>query len=75
MDEEFFETWKGIAYKMARSERWCRYMARREQDPLPVFKVGGIVRLNGSDLNDWLSRQRTRSMPLVSSPPSLQLIA
>jgi hypothetical protein len=37
-------------------------MARREADPLPVFKVGGIVRLNGDDLADWLSRQRDRTV-------------
>ena len=37
-------------------------MARRTSDPLPVFKVGGIVRLTASDLNDWLSRQRDRSL-------------
>jgi hypothetical protein len=37
-------------------------MARRAADPLPVFKVGGIVRLNSNDLEDWLSRQRERSM-------------
>jgi hypothetical protein len=37
-------------------------MARRAGDPLPVFKVGGIVRLNSSDLEDWLVRQRDRSM-------------
>jgi hypothetical protein len=58
----FVETWKGIAGALGRSERWCRYMARAAQDPLPVFKVGGIVRLNASDLEDWLSRQRTRSL-------------
>jgi hypothetical protein len=58
----FFETWKGIAYALGRSERWCRYMARREEDPLPVFKVGGIVRLNHEDLDDWLTRQRDRTM-------------
>lgn len=58
----FVETWKGIATALGRSERWCRYMARRAGDPLPVFKVGGIVRLNSSDLEDWLSRQRDRSM-------------
>ncbi len=58
----FVETWKGIATALGRSERWCRYMARRAGDPLPVFKVGGIVRLNNSDLEDWLSRQRDRSM-------------
>ena len=49
----FVETWKGIATALGRSERWCRYMARRAGDPLPVFKVGGIVRLNHSDLEDW----------------------
>jgi hypothetical protein len=66
----FVETWKGIATALGRSERWCRYMARRTGDPLPVFKVGGIVRLNTSDLEDWLSRQRDRSMrlPAVALP-------
>ena len=58
----FVETWKGIATALGRSERWCRYMARRGADPLPVFKVGGIVRLNNNDLEDWLARQRDRSM-------------
>jgi hypothetical protein len=58
----FVETWKGIATALGRSERWCRYMARRAGDPLPVFKVGGIVRLNTNDLEDWLGRQRDRSM-------------
>jgi hypothetical protein len=58
----FVETWKGIAMALGRSERWCRYMARRASDPLPVFKVGGIVRLNHGDLEDWLGRQRASSM-------------
>ena len=58
----FVETWKGIATALGRSERWCRYMARRAGDPLPVFKVGGIVRLNNDDLEDWLARQRERSI-------------
>ncbi len=54
----FVETWKGIAFSVGRSERWCRYMARRGQDPLPVFKLGGIVRLNQVDLEAWVERQR-----------------
>ena len=64
----FVETWKGLATALGRSERWCRYMARRTGDPLPVFKVGGIVRLNTSDLEDWLVRQRDRSMRIPASP-------
>jgi hypothetical protein len=81
----FVETWKGIATALGRSERWCRYMARRGADPLPVFKVGGIVRLNHTDLEDWLSRQRDRSMrvpavaaeiaPVAIEESALRLIA
>jgi hypothetical protein len=59
--DSYVETWKGIAFAVNRSERWCRYMARRTQDPLPVFKVGGIVRLNKVDLDAWLGRQRASS--------------
>jgi hypothetical protein len=81
----FVETWKGIATALGRSERWCRYMARRGGDPLPVFKVGGIVRLNHTDLEDWLARQRDRSMrvpavaaeiaPVALEESALRLIA
>jgi hypothetical protein len=75
----FVETWKGIATALGRSERWCRYMARKPGDPLPVFKVGGIVRLNHSDLEDWLSRQRDRSIrtpvPMTADDVALRLIA
>ena len=63
----YVETWKGIAHALGRSERWCRYMAQRTDDPLPVFKVGGIVRLNGEDLEDWLGRQRDRSMMIPAA--------
>ena len=60
-------------------------MAQRAADPLPVFKIGGIVRLNQNDLEDWLSRQRGRSLArpvleaLISQPAAtptpLKLIA
>jgi hypothetical protein len=72
---EFYETWKGIAYKLQRSERWCRYTARRSHDPLPVFKVGGIVRMNEDDLVAWLDRQRFRNMPSQAQATGLKLIA
>ena len=77
----FVETWKSIATLVGRSERWCRYMARRGTDPLPVFKVGGIVRLNHGDLEDWLMRQRERAIgPAQAAVPAndelaLRLIA
>jgi hypothetical protein len=66
----YVETWKGIAHALGRSERWCRYMAQRSDDPLPVFKVGGIVRLNGDDLADWLVRQRGRSLAQPAAAPT-----
>jgi hypothetical protein len=44
-----------------------------------VFKVGGIVRLNHGDLEDWLARQRERSMrvptPIAPVTEGLRLIA
>jgi hypothetical protein len=58
---QYVETWKGIAAMVNRSERWCRYMARRTSDPLPVFKIGGIVRLTQEDLDGWLRRQQERT--------------
>jgi hypothetical protein len=72
MSTNFVETWKGIAEALGRSERWCRYMARRTTDPLPVFKVGGIVRLNASDLNEWIALQRDRSMSRSRAPLAAQ---
>lgn len=74
----FVETWKSIASALGRSERWCRYMAQRPNDPLPIFKVGGIVRMDLGDLEGWLARQRTRSLaqPVANAlAPSLKLIA
>lgn len=67
----FVETWKGIAFAVNRSERWCRYMAQRPEDPLPVFKVGGIVRLNKADLDAWLERQKR----VTSAPAALARFA
>jgi hypothetical protein len=79
MSTNFVETWKGIADALGRSERWCRYMARRPTNPLPVFKVGGIVRLNAADLNDWIAQQRDRSMSrslaTVAGEPSFAMVA
>lgn len=69
----YIQTWKGIAVALERSERWCRYMARRSPDPLPVFKLGGTVCLGHDDLEQWLLRQRAQaiqpSLPSLSAGP------
>jgi hypothetical protein len=56
----FVETWKQIAAVLRRSERWCRYMVTNQSDPLPVLKIGGIVRLYLADLDGWIARRRAR---------------
>ncbi len=71
----FFETWKGIADVMGRSERWCRYMARRTVNPLPVYKMGGIVRMNESDRNDWLLREQHRPQTMLGATMAEPLAA
>ena len=58
----YVETWAGIARVMRRDQRWCAQMANRTEDPLPVLKVGRTVRMNMSDLDDWLKRQRDRAL-------------
>jgi len=67
---DFYETWKGIAAVVGRSERWCRYMAQLLRDPLPVYKVGGIVRLDVAALETWLVRQRGERTGLREPPQS-----
>ncbi len=52
----YVETWRAIGALCGRSERWCRYMSRQRPDPLPVYKVGGVVRLSRSAWDAWLSR-------------------
>lgn len=64
----FVDGWKGIATVLDRSERWCRDMAVRASDPLPTFKLGGIVRLNLADLEEWLERQRAAGMRPAIEP-------
>lgn len=71
----YVETWKEIGNALGRSERWCRYMAGRGQDPLPVHKLGGITRLNLSDLEGWLQRQRNRSVRMTPAAAPMPLSA
>lgn len=58
----YLETWKEIAAYLCRSERWCRYMATRAFSPLPVYRLGGLVRLDVIDLRRWLEEERTRTI-------------
>jgi hypothetical protein len=53
------DTWSGIAFHLKRSERWCRYMAEdARSDPLPVYKIGGLVQMNLQRYGEWLERQK-----------------
>lgn len=62
-DTAHAETWAAIAAMVGRSERWCRYMSRPDKtDPLPVYRVGGMVRLDLVDYSAWLGRARSRGV-------------
>lgn len=56
----YFDGWKAIAAACDRSITWAHKMARRAEDPLPVFRVGGTVRLTAAGLAAWLERQEAR---------------
>ncbi|MBZ0232766.1 MAG: hypothetical protein K8M05_10590 [Deltaproteobacteria bacterium] len=64
----YLETWKQIATQLHRSERWCRNMAQREIAPLPVYRVGGVVRLDLADLEAWLGQERERTIARPVAP-------
>lgn len=66
----YFETWKRIAIELHRSERWCRLMAQREVSPLPVYRVGGLVRIDAADLQLWLRQERERTIARTARVPS-----
>ena len=51
----YVETWRGVAALCGRSEHWCRMYGSREDRPLPVFKVGGIVRMYVDELERWMA--------------------
>jgi len=63
-EPEHVDTWKAIAAFIGRSDRWCRYMSSLEEDPLPVFKLRGQVRLDVAEFRGWVERQKRRPQPL-----------
>lgn len=67
--ETAIETWKQIAAAVGRCERWCRYMAAREQDPLPVVTqtcTRSFVRADAAALAAWLERNPSTPMAIKS---------
>jgi hypothetical protein len=63
----FVETWSAIATLVGRSERWCRDRAMREEDPLPVTKFAGRVRLNIEAAKAWAERQERRRVANIEA--------
>lgn len=53
--------WKAISWELDMSRRWC-YAQSRTSVPvdrrLPVFRVGGSVRMDEDDLRQWRARMR-----------------
>lgn len=53
----YVEGWKSIAAHCGRSERWCRDVAKRKVRPLPVGKVGGLMRMYLAAYETWLAEE------------------
>jgi hypothetical protein len=64
---EYIETWKSIGAHLGRSERWCRYMARRPRRPLPAFRYGGVIRLNLGTYRQWLEDEEREPLGSMSA--------
>lgn len=53
----YVDGWKGIAAHCGRSERWTRYMSKRQRNPLPVGRVGGVMRMYVADYDAWVVQE------------------
>lgn len=60
MSAVHYDGWKAIAVALERSTTFAKKMAGRSEDRLPVFKIGGTVRLTAAGLAAWLARQETK---------------
>lgn len=60
--DELLETWEGIACGlpggMVRSEKWCRDMAEREDNPMPIRYVGRTPTISRRALAAWVLGSR-----------------
>jgi predicted DNA-binding transcriptional regulator AlpA len=45
------------------------YKSRRQPtlDPIPYYKLGGLVRFNLNDIRDWVNRRKVRPTPILGS--------
>ncbi len=45
------------------------YKSRRQPtlDPIPYYKLGGLVRFNLSDIRGWVNRRKVRPTPILGS--------
>jgi predicted DNA-binding transcriptional regulator AlpA len=50
------------------------YKSRRQPtlDPLPYYKLGGLVRFNLRDVRAWVDRRKVRPTPMVGDMTSSQ---
>lgn len=55
--------WGEISREMGVSERTCRRLAEREEDPLPVHRVKGVAGVYGraAELREWVDRNSRSS--------------
>lgn len=61
-EKDHVETWKRIAQLAGKSERWCRYMSVRPDNPLPVFRIGKMVRMTLADYQRWIASHNPHAL-------------
>jgi hypothetical protein len=63
MDRDYVDGWSSVAEVVGKCVRWCREMAKRTERPMPVRRLGGVVRMYLADYSRWLSEELSAPGP------------
>lgn len=56
-----FKSWKDITDALGVSRETARRWSERDEDPLPIDRIGGIVRAKRAEIEAWIAREAERN--------------
>jgi predicted DNA-binding transcriptional regulator AlpA len=55
-----------VAQRLQVSVAWVRDHSTRKHPRLPVVRIGGLLRFDGSDIDSWIAEQRAAGLRRAS---------
>jgi excisionase family DNA binding protein len=66
MNGSYLLTPKQVAQRLQVSVAWVRDHSTRKHPRLPVVRIGGLLRFDGSDIDSWIAEQRAAGLRRAS---------